>query len=391
LTLFSPSIVNSTFTISYYSSAAGWTPYFDINVTSIDAPITILQKSKVRQTTGLDWEKVKLTLSTAMPSNGKEVPLFSAWFLSQQYIHTIEQDAHITQNSISYEVSSVSSKEIMLRGEGSASSKEPLIIINGVIASQEELDALDPNSIKSFDVIKDASSTAIYGSRASNGAIVVTTKSDMNDYVTESDNALNIVYAIDLPYTILGNGQEQSIELQTKEAKAEYKYYCAPKLDGETYLLAEIPDWERLGLISGKANVTYDGTYVGATYINTASTHAKLALTLGTDKRISVKREKLKDFSATKFLGNDVQQVFAYKLTVRNNQNKKVKMVLKDQYPISTQKKIEVTLLKETTPWTANKEDVGVITWEDELAPGETKTYQIGYSVKYPKDMILNL
>jgi hypothetical protein len=67
-------------------------------------------------------------------------------------------------------------------------------------------------------------------------------------------------------------------------------------------------------------------------------------------------------------------------------------MVLKDQYPISTQKSIEVELqTKETTPWTANREDLGVITWEEEFKAGETKTYQISYSVKYPKGSNLNL
>ncbi|MDR0864546.1 MAG: DUF4139 domain-containing protein [Candidatus Symbiothrix sp.] len=340
LTLVSPSSVNCTFTISYYTSAASWTPYFDVNVASTDKPIVFVQKSKVRQTTGLDWEKVKLTFSTSTPSNGKEISLFSAWFLEQQHLRMADVAAEVAQNSVSY---------------------------------------------------SDMNATAIYGARASNGVILVTTKNEISDYVTESDNAFNITYTIDLPYTLLGSGKEQSIELQTKTAEAEYKYYCAPKLDGETYLLAEIPDWEQLGLISGKANITYDGTYVGATSINAASTQSKLALTLGTDKRLSVKREKLMDYSSTKFLGNDVLQVFSYKLTVRNNQNKKVNIVLKDQYPISTQKNIEVKLLKETTSWTANKEDVGVITWEETLAPGETKTYQISYSVKYPKEMRLNL
>ncbi len=69
-----------------------------------------------------------------------------------------------------------------------------------------------------------------------------------------------------------------------------------------------------------------------------------------------------------------------------------VKMTLKDQYPISTQKNIEVELItKDTTPWTANVEDLGVITWEEEIKAGETKTYQISYSVKYPKGSKLNL
>ncbi|SHE86322.1 mucoidy inhibitor MuiA family protein [Dysgonomonas macrotermitis] len=83
LTLAAPVATASNFTISYYTSAANWVPYYDITVVSTDKPITIAAKSKVRQTTGLDWEKVKLTLSTATPSNGKTAPLFSAWFLKE--------------------------------------------------------------------------------------------------------------------------------------------------------------------------------------------------------------------------------------------------------------------------------------------------------------------
>jgi uncharacterized protein (TIGR02231 family) len=342
LSLFSPAVVNCTFVISYYSTAAGWTPYYDIYITSIDKPIAISQKSKVRQTTGLDWEKVKLTLSTASPNNGKQAPLLSAWFLQEIEPRTAnnnDADASMVLQNTAY---------AMMR----KSENKPSAMI-------EEVEEPESRGV--------------------------------SDYVTETDNALNFVYNIDLPYTILGNGKEQTIELQTKETPAEYQYYCAPKLDGETYLLAEISDWEKLGLMSAKANITYDGAYIGATQINAASTQAKLALTLGMDKRISVKREKLKDFSSTKFLGNDVLQVFAYKLTVKNNQNKKIKITLKEQYPISTQKKIEVNLLKETTPWTTNKEDIGIITWEEELPPGATKIYQLNFSVKYPKEMVLNL
>lgn len=47
--------------------------------------------------------------------------------------------------------------------------------------------------------------------------------------------------------------------------------------------------------------------------------------------------------------------------------------------------------MKVKTPWTVNKEDLGVIAWEEELKAGKTKTYQISYSVKYPKGSNLNL
>ena len=401
LNVSAPRAGSSSFTITYYTSAASWVPFYDINIASIDKPIMIYQKSKVRQTTGLDWEKVKLTLSTATPSNGKVAPLFSTWFLEQRQPLPrpfASNSERMMQNSYSYMEQPMELQEVVVAAPaakltGSVSNVQiaaPLIMIDGQPATQEELSSIDPYLIKETKVLKDAAATSVYGSRASAGVIEVTLK-NMDDYVTSSDNALNMVYKIDLPYTIPGNGKEQNIDLLTKETSAEYKYYCAPKLDTETYLLAEISDWQKLDLLSGRANVTYDGTYIGETYIDASSTQSTLALTLGTDKRVAVKREKMKDFSTTKFMGSDVQQVFTYKLTVKNNQNKPVKMVLKDQYPISTQKKIEVQLQKDTTPWTVNKEDLGVITWEEEFKAGETKTYQISYSVKYPKDMKLNL
>ncbi len=401
LSLASPRPQPSSFTITYYTAQASWVPYYDINILSTDKPIQIAQKSKVQQTTGLDWEKVKLTLSTATPSNGKTAPLFSSWFLKQrEYAPAAPAPQAMMQNSYTYadEVVELAKEEeiqeqkIMIRGTGSVDqNREPLYIIDGRPGTAQEVQSFDPQTIKDITVLKDASATAIYGARGANGVIVITLKNSMDDYITESDNVLNMVYNIDLPYTIPGNGKVQSIDLQTKEATAEYKYYCAPKLDSETYLLAEIADWEKLGLLSGKANITYDGTYVGELSIDASSTQEKLTLTLGTDKRVAVKREKMKDFSSTKVLASDVEQVFTYTLTVKNNQNKPVKMVLKDQYPLSTQKKIEVNLLKDTTPWTANKEDLGVITWEEEFKAGETKTYKISYSVKYPKGMRLNL
>lgn len=66
--------------------------------------------------------------------------------------------------------------QIHIRGIGSINaSSEPLIVVDG-IPSQISLSGLDPDDIKSVTVLKDAAATSIYGSRASNGVIVVTTK-----------------------------------------------------------------------------------------------------------------------------------------------------------------------------------------------------------------------
>jgi TonB-dependent SusC/RagA subfamily outer membrane receptor len=63
---------------------------------------------------------------------------------------------------------------IRIRGLGSInSSSSPLILVDGI---EMEIDHVDPNSVESISVLKDAASASIYGSRASNGVILITTK-----------------------------------------------------------------------------------------------------------------------------------------------------------------------------------------------------------------------
>ena len=66
------------------------------------------------------------------------------------------------------------SYKVTIRGMGTAGSNTPLYVIDGVPGGS--ITALSPNDIESIDVLKDAASSAIYGARASNGVILVTTK-----------------------------------------------------------------------------------------------------------------------------------------------------------------------------------------------------------------------
>lgn len=69
-----------------------------------------------------------------------------------------------------------SASNILIRGVGTNGNNNPLIIIDGVNANDGALAALNPNDIESIQVLKDGASTAIYGARAANGVIMVTTK-----------------------------------------------------------------------------------------------------------------------------------------------------------------------------------------------------------------------
>lgn len=395
-----PTARNYTFTVSYYTRLAGWNPYYDLNIADSESgKIGISYKAKVRQTTGLDWKKVKLTLSTALPNTSKTAPVFTTWFLD--YMEQVNQNYRNRQyasNVIqSFDEEYLDLQESVVVGyaekksvkEDAKASASPLYIVNGEVMEEWQANSIDPSLIKSVDVLKDASATSLYGARAANGVVVITLKNTVEDFVTESESSIDTSYDIDLKYDILGNGTEQLIVLKEQTLPTTYKYYSAPKLDKSAYLMAEISGWEKLNLLPGDANITFEGTYLGKSYVDPSTTQNVLNLTLNEDKRVIVKREKLQDFSKTKMFDKDKKQEFAYKITVRNTKKTPINMILKDQYPISMQKAIEVELIE--TSNAAINEEVGVLTWMFELAPGESKDFIIKYTVKYPKDKRINL
>ena len=66
---------------------------------------------------------------------------------------------------------------IRIRGVGTLNNNSPLFVIDGIpVFGDNGLNSLNPNDISSIEVLKDGASTAIYGARAANGVVLVTTK-----------------------------------------------------------------------------------------------------------------------------------------------------------------------------------------------------------------------
>lgn len=332
-----PESITTTFTITYFTNQAQWVPCYDINIPSMDKSITLQSKAKVRQVTGLDWSNVKLTLSNATPNRSTVAPVFTTWFLKFQRPQTIIDGVRMrspsTSNSVSYAVAEESDASM------------------GYIASQKT------------------------------AAPIL-----MNDFVEVEDQDIQVSFAIAVPYDIPGNGKEKLIDLKSYDIKADFKYYSIPKLSDETYLIATLSDYEKYNLLPGEATVTFNNTFVGRTRLRPNDTESQISLTLTTDPRISVKREKQKDFCSTKHVGNSTTVTQSYLITVKNNQSKAAKLTLKEQYPISNDKDIEVKDITVTPKATYDKTDIGVVTWDVELNPGETRTFTVTYSVKHPSD-----
>jgi len=73
--------------VSYVSPNTYWTPFYDVKMESVTAPLKISYKAKIFQTTGIDWKQVKLSLSNSVPSQWGNAPVLTGWYLG--YINPI--------------------------------------------------------------------------------------------------------------------------------------------------------------------------------------------------------------------------------------------------------------------------------------------------------------
>jgi uncharacterized protein (TIGR02231 family) len=324
---------NTTLEISYLTNNASWSPFYDLRADNVSSPINMLYKAQVIQNTGIDWKKVKLTLSSGNPNQSNQAPTVNPWFLVYQ-----------PQNNYG-------------RFES-----------EGVSGSSAQLQEAARSAYQSKDM----------DARA---------KASVSRYTTVQENQLNVSFDIDIPYDIMSNGKVHSVALKEIKLPATYKYYAAPKIDKETFLLAEIIDYGKYNLLAGEANIIFEGMYVGKTTINPSQTADTLNLSMGRDKKVVTKREKVADKSGTKFLSSKKEQTFTFDITIRNNKKEPIDLLLKDQYPLSSDKEIEIELLESSNA--KNNVETGILSWQLQLKPNENKKIRVSYRVKHPKDKII--
>lgn len=392
--------------INYITNNASWTPFYDLRAENITSPINMMYKAQVTQWTGIDWKKVNLSLSSGNPNQNNQAPLLSSWFLRYLEPDMLGKkeyrsgDSNGFTNSLQGKAAGVQvtarngmpgqGAYVNVRGNSSITGgyKDAAYVVDGAFVDESVASAIPPESIKNVNVLKDEAASAMYGSRGGNGVVVITTKQGMDDYTEINENQLNVSFDIDIPYDILSNGKPHSVALKEIKLPATYKYYAAPRAEKEAFLLAEIEDYSKYNLLPGEANIIFEGLYVGKTMINPNQTSDTLNLSMGRDKKISIKREKVMDKSGTRFFSSKKEQTFTYDITVRNNKKEAADVMLKDQYPLSTDKEVEIELL-ESSSAKENKE-TGILTWDLKLNPNETKKIRISYKVKYPKDKIID-
>jgi uncharacterized protein (TIGR02231 family) len=165
-----------------------------------------------------------------------------------------------------------------------------------------------------------------------------------------------------------------------------------PKLDPSVFLIAKVTDYGQYNLIPAYASIFFEDTYIGQSFIDPKTVADTLALSLGRDENISIKRAKPIDIkSEKKIIGNTKKEVITYEITIKNNKRVAVLIEIFDQIPISRQKDIEIDVDKNELSGADYNKDFGKLSWRVKLEPNSSKRLRFGYSIKYPKDKVITV
>ncbi len=326
----------ATVNINYYITNAGWTPSYDLRAISNEQNVKLTYKAQIHQQSGIDWGNVKLILSTANPNRSYNVPELSPWYLG--YINTNYKNH----------------KSLWMAAPPSAAYSN-----------------LDNLKIKSSEMDKEEMEVA----------------HNAYEYTLVSENVIETEYEIKLNYNIPADGKEHFAAIMVKDLKTAYRYKAIPKLNSNVYLTAVLADWEDAITMAGEASIYYDGSYVGETSLAPGGTEDTIQLSLGIDKNIAVKRQKIKDKCSQKILDNDILHQYTYEITMKNSRNTKIEIEVLDQLPLAQDK--TVTIDRKELSGAKYDEVTGILKWRSIIQAKDSKKLTLTYQVKAPKNMAI--
>ncbi len=325
--------------VTYLVYGATWAPIWDARLDPDSGELRMELRASISQSTGEDWNDVRLEVSTTTPRRSLVVPeLTTAWldrYAPQQLMRS--------------------------RGLGApAPSAAP--------RSYEEKSA----RIASDDEESDGG--AVYDLVQPEAVV--------------QEGLLSASFAIPRRETVSGAGRPREAFLSTFPMKAELVRLAAPRIDPQVYLVATAENGNTAPLLPGPVSLFLGPEFVGKTNLPLVAPGDKVELAFGADDRVRVERKVVERFRDERgLLGKDESIRYRVRTTVKNLYGKPVKVKLVDRVPVSRDGEVEVALLDGTTKPTEKEDPMkrGVRVHLLELPAKGEKVVELRYEVRWPK------
>ena len=418
------------FDITYYVKNAGWFPSYDIRSNSIKEPLQLSYKANIYQNTREEWKNVPVTLSSANPNRSNVAPQLKTYWLDYGLsapTYSFDSDGSTVSGKIvdAEDGSPIIGASIIIKGTqlGTVSDIDGYYSITlpqdhrqlsfTYIGYQTQTRTATPGSTLNIRMKEDEQrleevTVVGYGTskkgRKSKGEVLKAKESipmmedlaveeemDESEVISVNQQQAQFGYEFDIKQllTLPDGGKTTTTEITRHQLPATYEYRGIPKIDKESFLVADATDWQKLNLMEGEANVYFDNSFVGKSILDPNVSSDTLHFSMGRDQSIRVQRIKVSESSTRRFFGSNQEQTMKWRITVKNNRQESVNITVFDQVPISRNTSIEVSM-EELSDGQFDKQ-TGIIKWPLQLQPGEQLDLILQYKVKYPKNRRLNI
>jgi hypothetical protein len=402
------------FKLSYNIKDAGWYPAYDVRVKEVTDPLHVMMNANIFQRSGETWKNISLFLSTGNPNDNATPSDLQPWMIGF-YDPSFPIRGRVKAGTISGRITDENNQPVfgatitekgfktgtMTDENGffklqQVSNSDRIQISNvgyeprevavgtGYVAIALEHASTSLNDVvvmgypASSDLEGAVSGVAVTGSSRKAKESMQTVS------VTTQFQPTTTVYKIDDKYTLETDGKTTTIGIGEFEMPSLYDYYSVPKIDPSVFLTAKIINWHDYDLQSGEVSLYFEGTYLGKTYLDLGNATDTISLSLGKDNGIKVFRKLVKQYGSKKFIGSNRTETKAYEISVLNSKRIPVTIRLTDQFPVSTNKEIEIEDVKAQDALISK--DTGMVSWTLPLQSGQEKKLAFEYSVKFPKD-----
>lgn len=306
--------------LKYNVGQVSWGASYDVRVSGVGAPIEFVLKGNISQSTGEDWSNVKLKLAGIDPLAGGSMPILEPVFL--RVMEPVVLDSKGPKRKVI----------------------EPEIVMGAM------------------------------------PAMMADNNQNYTPSIVQTPTALK--FEVNVPYSIPSDGVAHQVELARFDLPASYKLMSTPKYDESVYVNAAFETNDLLNQLNAEANIYYDGTFTGTTYIS-SQTNDTMLITLGKERRMLIKRTKLKEMTSKSIFGSNKKEKSGYQIAIINASAENLELELFDQIPLSANGEIEVKLLNAGGA-TYNAES-GLLQWKTKIAAKQEVKLQFEFEVSYPK------
>ncbi len=320
---------------------ANWVPYYELRAQPDRQNVGLTYFARLAQSTGEDWNQVKVVLSTAKPALVVKAPEPTPWYLTLVDLYTYRTRKQAEQQAAMVDV----------RAKGGAAGEE----------------------YKRIPVQALSDIAGVPGAAPAPPPVFV------------EETGISLQYVVPVRVSLNSGEPAKKLQLHDANLSADFGYYAVPRIRAQAFLTGKMVNTTDFVLLDGEANTYVGDEFTGTTWLDAAAPQESTEVSFGIDERVKVTRELVKSFKTRVGLFTKNEKLeFWYRTTVENLHPEPVEIKLVELVPVSKQKEIKVSVSSVEPKQDEFDKEKGFYTWTRTVEPQGKFELNMKFSVEYP-------